>query len=222
MSPSRSLASDALHIVTLCAFAVAQPLYAVLGRNAEFLVAHHANRDTILSLVLVLSAAVPAVLVALELIAAVARKLVRHYVHIVLVICLFTLFFGAIAVRMSLPAPIALGSVVTAAAAATYAYRRLAVARTFLTVASPAVLIFPIVFIFTGPVARLAFPPEIPPQGLAVAPGSPVVLVIFDELSTFGLLGGNAHIDATRFPAFASLAEGCRSRGRDSGAHRET
>ena len=60
----RAFLADSLHLIALCGLAIAQPLYDLAGHNAEFLVAHRADRRAIVALVLVLSAAVPAALIA--------------------------------------------------------------------------------------------------------------------------------------------------------------
>ena len=56
----------ALHLSTLTSFAVAQPVYALLDRQPEFLVFQNAGRAEILGLVLVLSVVLPLTLVVVE------------------------------------------------------------------------------------------------------------------------------------------------------------
>lgn len=63
---SRRLAVWALEIWALSAFAIAQPLFAVLGDEATFFVVHRASTAAIVTLVLVLTLGVPAVLFGVE------------------------------------------------------------------------------------------------------------------------------------------------------------
>ena len=54
-----------LHLFALTSFAVSQPLYDLIGRNAEFLVAHRAGPWTIGALIAILSLALPLALIAI-------------------------------------------------------------------------------------------------------------------------------------------------------------
>ena len=47
--------TDYMHLFVLVAFAVAQPIYDLLGKNPEFFVAHSANPALIFTMILVLS-----------------------------------------------------------------------------------------------------------------------------------------------------------------------
>ncbi len=51
----------ALHVFVLVAFAVAQPLFDLLGRHAEFLIAHGATRGDLYLLTLFLAGVVPGI-----------------------------------------------------------------------------------------------------------------------------------------------------------------
>ena len=57
---------ESIHLFVLWSFAVAQPLYDLIGSNAEFLVAHGAGVTDLLALVVLLSLAPPLVLVLAE------------------------------------------------------------------------------------------------------------------------------------------------------------
>jgi hypothetical protein len=207
-TPTREFALDALHILGLSGLAVAQPLYDLVGRHAGFLVAHHATPRTIFALVAALSLGAPAALVAVELLAAPAGIRLHRALHSVIVSVLLLAFAGALSVKAGLAAPVAVTASAFAAVAATLAYRRIQSVRRFFTVFAIAALAFPVAFVATGPVSRLAFPKAVPVEGLARAPESPVVFVLFDELSTFALLDEHGRIDAAQYPSFARLASG--------------
>ena len=55
----------AIHLFALCAFAIAQPLYDLLGKNANFLTAHHLTPIEVIILTLALCLGPPLVLVLL-------------------------------------------------------------------------------------------------------------------------------------------------------------
>ena len=64
--PATSTARQALEIYTLYGFAVAQPLYDLLSRGAEFLLAHRLQSLDLLALVAILSCLPPTVLLLME------------------------------------------------------------------------------------------------------------------------------------------------------------
>jgi len=87
--------------------------------------------------------------------------------------------------------------------------------RTFLTILSPAALVFPAVFLLHEPVRRLVLQDAVVSAGgVRVANVAPVVLVVFDGLPLSSLLDEREGIDAVRYPSFARLARGATwSRG---------
>ena len=86
-------------------------------------------------------------------------------------------------------------------------YARAAPVRSFVTVISPAPLLFLVLFLFVSPVSELVLP-EGGAEAVAGESGSktPVVMVVFDELPATSLMDARDHVDVDRFPAFASLA----------------
>ena len=86
-------------------------------------------------------------------------------------------------------------------------YARAAPVRSFLTVLSPAPLLFLVLFLFVSPVSELVLP-EGGAEAVAGESGSrtPVVMVVFDELPATTLMDARDRIDERRYPAFASLA----------------
>ncbi len=93
------------------------------------------------------------------------------------------------------------------------AYRKLRAVRLFLTLASPAILVFPVVFIFATPVSKvvLAQPPPSRADALSPAPDSHVIFLILDLLPVTALMDEHQDLDAERYPGFASWAflRGC-------------
>jgi hypothetical protein len=86
-------------------------------------------------------------------------------------------------------------------------YARAAPVRSFLTVLSPAPLLFLVLFLFLSPVSDLVLP-EGGSEAVAGESRSrtPVVMVVFDELPATSLMDAEDRIDADRYPAFAELA----------------
>jgi len=207
-APPVSARQSLLHLFAFSAFAVAQPLLDLLGRYATFFVAHDATPSDIVQFVLALCVGPPLALALLELGVGSVSGRARRALHLVLVAVLL-----AIIVLPPLNRTIALAPLVTlaiaglAGALGAWAYARWTPARMFVTALSPAVLVFPLAFLFTSPAAELVRPePPVATAAPAVAHPAPVVVVVFDELSLLALMDRDEQIDGARFPNFAALA----------------
>ena len=201
--------TESLHVWVVVSFAVAQPLYDLLGKQAEFFVFQNAGRAEILGLVVVLSGLVPLALVAGIRLAGLAGPRTERGVH-------YTVMATGVALTV-LPAlrpveavpgislvyaALVLGWVVAVL------YARFGAVRLFFTLLAPAVVVFPVVFVAASPVTPLLVREE-RTQAQASATierPAPIVFVIFDEFPTTSLMDGEERIDAQRYPNFAALA----------------
>jgi Sulfatase len=194
-----------LHLLVLWSFAVAQPLFDLLGKNGEFFAARGSTRWDILVFALVLPFAPPAFLLGLE---ALTPRPARAAVHLVLVAALVALL-----VLQAFPGAGGAGWLLVACAAAAGLaaaglYARVAGARLVLTVLGPAPLLFLGLFLFSSDASRLVLSGPEAAQAAGKRPHDPVVLVAFDELPINSLLDARGRIDGVRFPNFARLARG--------------
>jgi hypothetical protein len=191
-----------LHVFTLVAFAVAQPLYDLLGRNPDFLVARRAGAADVLLLVLCLSFVLPALLAGLLLV-----PLFRQLLYQPLLTVLVAATALPVLKRIKhlhgwlLPA-----AAVLIALAFALGYRRWRPLRLLLTAASPAVLVFPALFLANPQVRKLLRPADAVADTQDVKAVTPIVLVVFDEFPLSSLLNERREIDATAYPHFAELA----------------
>lgn len=201
---------DTLHVFALTAFAVAQPVYDLLGRNAEFFVAHRSSRGDILVLVLLLSVALPAALALVRAAAGLVSRRAGTLVHLLSVFaCATVIVLPALNRWPALSGTWALAAAGGIGLAATAAYVASRTLRTVVSAVSPAAVFFPLLFLFGTPVARLIVPPENPRLGaVSGSLDTPIVMVVFDELSAVHLMDEDRQIDAQRFPNFAELAAG--------------
>lgn len=193
--------------MALSGFALAQPLFDLLGKNAAFFVAHGSTALDVVVFALLVTLVPPAVILGLELAASLADPRARMAVHLAAVASLAALFALQVVKRAANGPSIAL--LVAAAAVgvlAALAYRRFAPARTLLTVLAPAPLIFLALFLFASPVAKITLPAEDEAHAATVRAGAPVVMIVFDEFPLLSLLNGEGEIDARRYPSFAALA----------------
>ncbi len=198
----------ALHVAALAAFAFAQPIYNLLGRQPAFFIAHDTRPWGLALFALVLALAPAAVLWAASVPLLLAGRRAAGAGRFLVVALLAGLTLlppihrGGIA-----DGPAAILLAASAAIAVSVLYQRFAAARSLVTILSPAVVLFPALFLLTSPAARLMRPattaaPEMPP----VDATTPVIVVLFDELPLSSLLDADEQVDAVRYPGFADLA----------------
>ncbi len=201
--------TDAAQLFGLCGFAIAQPLFDLLGKNPTFFVAHDVDGFNLVTFALVVLIAPPLVLFAIltlaRLVSTTAARVTRAVV-VGLLVALTLLPFLHRAIGLSTTVWIALLVAVTAAAA--WAYDRQRVVRTYLTYLAPAPLLFLLVFVFLTPTNTLIFSSD--PAAIAAdlqGTRTPVIVLVFDEFPLGVLLDDDGAIDATRYPGFARLAD---------------
>src|SRR3954451_19975154 len=141
----------ALHLLVLCTFAFAQPLFDLLGKTPEFFVVRGSRTVDTVVFALVVVLLPPTVLVAVEALVALVSRAAAVVVHLV--------FIGALAAIVALQvardhsgSTLVVGAVSAAAGAAFAAlYRRTRGVPMFLTVLGPAPILFLALFLFRPP-----------------------------------------------------------------------
>jgi sulfatase-like protein len=189
-----------LHLLVLWSFAVAQPLFDLLGKNAEFFAARGSTRWDAIGFALVLLFVPPTLLLGFEWVAGPAR----WAVHAVFVAGLLALFILQAIRGAGGPGRLLLVGAAAMGAAGAWLYLRHRGARLVLTVLAPAPFFFLALFLFNSDVSRLSVATDAHAAG--ERPRAPVVLIAFDELPLNSLLDARDRIDARRFPAFARLS----------------
>ncbi len=101
----------------------------------------------------------------------------------------------------------ALAGALALGALAAYAYTRVDHVRSFLTVLAPAPLVFLVLFLFASPVSEFVLPDEAEARAASTSSDTPVVVLVFDELTSTSLLDERMEVDAERYPNFAALTE---------------
>ena len=207
MRTGRPLLVDGLHLVALCGFAVAQPLFDRLGENPAFFHVRRGGAADVLLVAVLLAVAVPATLVALEGVAALLAERVRRGLHAVLVTALAAVVVLPILGRQVAAPPWVLFAVSGGAGLlVTAAYLRLPAVRGLCTALAAALPIFVAAFLFWSPVASIVLPPAITTAVAGGTARTPVVVLVFDEFSSTALMDTRMRIEARRFPNFAALA----------------
>lgn len=204
---ARHVALRGLHLVALSALALAQPLFDILSRYPEFFAVRGSTGRDIVLFAALLTLGPPALLVTLELVAGLVAPSVGHATHLFFVGSLTSLLFLQVLERAEAlqgPVVIALALALGTAAAAAYAHSR--IVRSLLSAAGVAPVMFAGLFLLTAPIAKLVFPEDVELRSAHVDARTPVVLIVFDELSTVSLMDRSQHVDGGRYPNFAALA----------------
>ena len=206
--PKRSLRLEALHVGALWSIAVAQPIFAVLGENPEFFVAHDARPRDLIAFIVLLCGATPLVAFALTWAASRVGSRVRAVTTWSVVAGLVALIALPIIKRTwQVDASVAFLSAASVGAALAFVYLRVSALRLFATFLSPAIVVVPAVFLLQpGVVGLLRGSDRGALPGLDFASAPPVVMVVFDQLPLPSLLDDDGQIDAGIYPHFASLA----------------
>ncbi len=205
----RDIAIRGAQLLGACAFAVAQPLFDVLGKNPGFFTLHQATPTEIVLFAVLVVLVPPLALLVVEFlvdgIVSHRAAIATHYVLLGGLGALFTLRALKIAGVDNTRSVVAVAAVVGVGVAV--AAWRLPIARSFLTVLGATSLVFLGVFLFDSRVEGLVFPSN-GVAGTTTSPkaAAPIVFVLFDELPVIDLMNSKEHIDAKRFPNFARLA----------------
>ena len=194
--------------MALWSFAVAQPLYDLLGPNPEFFIEHGMGRLGLAFFVVGLSALMP---LAMALAVEAIQRLNKRLGALLRLACLtgLSIALGAIITARidSLPGPLAtLAAVLLGIGIVVACYRLTAAHGPLFWVAVASLFIFPALFFLSAPAIRGLWLPTPGVESPHGGTGAPIVILIFDELPLASLLDEHDNIEAGRFPNFARLA----------------
>jgi hypothetical protein len=206
------LAKEALwhlaNLAVLWTFAVAQPLFDLLGDNPEFFAARGSSGFDIISFSVLLVILPPLVGLGIELLFRLLGRPFFKAAHVVLIGLLVTLI-AAQALKKAFDASdgLLIGLSVAIGAGLALLYARAEPVRSFLNVLTPAPLVFLLLFLLGSPVSKLAFPDEAGARTVGGITNANVVVVLLDELPSNTLVDENGELDKVRYPGFAELAK---------------
>jgi hypothetical protein len=196
------------HLAGLWGLAVAQPIFDVLGDAPDYFVAQAVTGGDIVLFALVTALAPPLALALLEVAVGAIRPTLRRRLHLVAITLIVALL--ALQVLSSArdgPAALLVASALAAGIGGAALYDRAAVARLFLSVISPAAVVFVGLFLLSSPVEGLVFDDDAgAPRPAATSARTPIVVAVFDEFPVSSLMRRDGRINADRFPNFARFA----------------
>ena len=208
-APRRERLEQGWHLFALTGFAVAQPLFDVLKRDAAFFVVRGSEAVDLFALVLALLVLLPALLWGLEALAGLAGDGARRRTHLGLVLAGVTLIgLPPLKGQLGQDSVLALILAVAVASGLTELYRRSEVVRSFFNMLGFAPLVFGGLFLLHPSISRLRTPGG---EAVLFSPdveeAPTLVMLILDELPVTSLMAEGADgIDAGLFPNFARVA----------------
>jgi hypothetical protein len=204
VSGRRALLERGAHLSALWAFAVARPLFDLLGDDPRFFLVHEWPGGSIVAFALLVALVPPLVLTAIEAAAGLVRPRLARGLHLGLVAVLVgAIALEALAITATVPA---LALALVAGVLAAWAYARMREARSLLSLLAPAPLVFLVLFLLFSDASKLVLSEPVEVRASSERARAPVVLVIFDELPVHSLMDTGGRIDARLFPSFARLA----------------
>ena len=205
----RPLLRNGLHLAVLSAFAFAQPLFDLLGKEPAFWAAHDSTRWEIVGFALLLVFGPALVLVLIEALAGLAGERVRDGLHLVFVALLASIvaltFVRGPAEDMRAGLVLLISLAIGIGLALLYA--RTEGVRSFLSVLGIAPLLFLFLFLFTSESSKLVTKGTAEAFSVKGARQPPIVFVTYDAFDVKLLQGSDGEIDAERYPNFAALAK---------------
>jgi hypothetical protein len=203
-------ASRGAQLLALSGFALAQPLFDILGANAEFFAVRGSTPGDIVLFALVVTFGPALVLLAVEVLVSLASAAAADVLHHVFLGFLGAVFGVQALKRAGLEGTTALivGAVLIGVAVALAAWY-VAAARSFLNVLAAAPLVFLALFLFNSPVEKLVVESgDAKAAAIRIRATTPIVFLLFDEFPVIDLQQRDGGIDSKRFPNFAKLAGG--------------
>ena len=184
----RLLGLRALHVFVLTSLSIALPAFLVAG--AHFFITRGSDEAAdVLTAVAVIGLGPPVVLVALDALAELINARLGAAVHLVVVGFLAALFASQLLFPTDLGLELHLILAVLLGAAASVAYARTSGFRSFITALAPVPLLALAYLLLLSPVSRLVIPGEEAASAASTHSRTPVVVVVFDELPGYALMG---------------------------------
>lgn len=194
-------------LTTLGAFAFAQPLYAVIGENPTFLVAHDLSGVRLVLFALALTFVPAAVLAAADQLVGLFPASVTQWLRLGLRGMLLGLVVGPpVVAATGLDGGLAMAVLAVAVGLGVALFVRLDVMQRLVRYAAFGVPLFLVAFLFLSPASGLLGDEDADIVQVRAAERTSVVWLVYDQLPLAMMVDGDGELVAERFPSFARLA----------------
>jgi hypothetical protein len=197
-----------LHMFTLAAFAIAQPLLDLLGATPEFFTMRQLDGLDAAFLALFLLVLLPALLCLPTLLVLWIHRTTAVSIFRTILFLLVCAIGLQIAKKLGLSLIPSIGCSVTLGIAFSWGYAKNLHVRQFLSFLSVCLVVFPLFFFGTSNASSL-FRKEKPVEiaELQFTSTPPVIVIILDEIPVSSLMNAEGQINRFRYPNFARLAD---------------
>lgn len=198
-----------LHILTLWAFAVAQPVYDIFAQYPNFFVAHGVRPFDIVILVSCISLGLPFFVAAAAWLIGYINKTAQMVICNFLITLLASVTILPISKKIEvLSDPLIITTAVLIGIGFMISYILSKNIQKIISYLSIAALIFPVYFIGFSPVRQLVLPHDIiqKPLSQIFENPIPIVMIIYDEIPLVSLMDEKRQIDSVHYPNFHKLA----------------
>ena len=196
----------AIRIFALSNLVIAHPLYETISDSIAFF-APLTERSNLILFVATISFALPAALVLFEFLASKIHHGVGQSVHFTSIGFLTLCFFLQVFFRFTDHLwPLLLLSLLGSSVLLGI-YYRFSWGGAYFTFLAPAIIVVPAYFLLDRGVSRIIWTTEMAVQERVSSAGTPVLMVVFDELPLSSLLDNELSLDERSFPSLAKLAK---------------
>lgn len=197
-----------IHIWALFVLSVAQPLFNLLSRGAEFFIVRNSHPVDVIFMVLLLSIVIPLALCFVVWMIAkfnTRYQLVCYFSILTILLTLFVL--PSLKRSLHFSGELILLIAIFLAVGVTEGIRRFSLINTFLTFLAPAILIVPILFFSDSGITKIIKPDRGLFEPVRIESKTPIVFIVFDEFPLISLMDYDQKIDPVRYPNFARLSQ---------------
>jgi hypothetical protein len=203
----KNLLWDALAIFGLYNLCVARPLFELLAPNAEFFVFKRASRLEIFIFIVALSFLIPTFLVLIRfLISKISTNAGNLFQGLIIAILTLAFILPGLNRHHLILDNGMFFMLIICCALLGVGYILLNWLRLFYVYLAPAILVVPLLFVFSPRIYRILFHTTTEIPSVKIQSKTPLVFIIFDEFPLISLLDQNREIDK-RYPTFLRLSK---------------
>ncbi len=203
----KSLLGDSVAIFSLYSLSVSRPLFEVLGPGAQYFVFKRASRLEIFIFVFALSFIIPAMMVLIRfLLSKISEKAGNFFQGMMIAVLTLAFILPSLNRHHLITNNGILIMLILCCGLLGLGYFLINWLRLFYVYLAPAILLVPLLFLFSPRIHRILFSsmPEIP--AVKIQSDTSLVFVIFDEFPLISLLNENREIDP-RYPNFLKMSK---------------
>jgi hypothetical protein len=204
----KKLFGEAIAIFALYSLSVARPLFELLAPNAEFFVFKRASRLEICIFIFALSFIIPAFLVLIRFVLEkISKKAANLFQGIVIAALTLAFILPGLNREHFITNNSIMIMLIVCCVLLGVGYFLFSWLRLFYLYLAPAIIIVPLIFLFSPRIQRMLFTKSAEIHSVKIQSKTPLIFIVFDEFPTISLMDEHRQIDAVRYPNFALMSK---------------